>query len=165
LQETKREHFDQDYLKCFCPSHLDRYEFSPSVGALGGLFTNWNDNLFEGVLHCINSYSVTMKLTSRLFGQSIHVTNGYGPLVPNEKAGFISWLYNLEISSFEDGIILGDFNLIRSPKNRNCPGGSISEMALFNDVILHLDLAEIGFQNRAYTWSNMQDNALLEKLD
>jgi hypothetical protein len=38
-------------------------------------------------------------------------------------------------------------------------------MFSFNDVILHLDLIEIAFQNRAFTWSNMQNNTLLEKLD
>jgi exonuclease III len=165
LQETKRERFDESYLKRFCPAHLDRFEFSPSVGASGGLITIWNDRLFDGELVSFNSYSVTVKLTSRHSGQSIHVTNIYGPSTPNEKAGFISWLYNFDTSSIEDWIILGDFNLIRSPENRSRPGGNTSEMFLYNDVILHLDLVEIAFQNRAFTWSNMQDNALLEKLD
>jgi hypothetical protein len=38
-------------------------------------------------------------------------------------------------------------------------------MLLFNDIIQHLDLVEISLKDRAYTWSNMQANSLLEKLD
>jgi hypothetical protein len=60
---------------------------------------------------------------------------------------------------------LGDFNLIRSPDNRNKGGGNPNEMMLFNDLILHLDLIDISFQGRNFSWSNMQYNALLEKLN
>jgi hypothetical protein len=60
---------------------------------------------------------------------------------------------------------LGDLNLIRTPTNQNRAGGTTSEMFLFNDLIQHLDLVEIPFQGRDFTWSNQQNNALLEKLD
>jgi hypothetical protein len=49
--------------------------------------------------------------------------------------------------------------------NRSRCGGNANEMLLFNDLIHHLDLVEIQFQSRSFTWSNMQDNALLKKLD
>jgi exonuclease III len=165
LQETKREHFDSNYIKKFCPRQLDAFEFSPSVGASGGLITIWNSNLFDGQLVSSNGYSVIVKLTSRLYAQSFHITNIYGPAATADKLGFISWLYNFDTSGFEDWLLLGDFNLIRSAENRNRPGGNSSEMMLFNDLIQHLDLVEIDFQGRSFTWSNMQDNALLEKLD
>jgi hypothetical protein len=38
-------------------------------------------------------------------------------------------------------------------------------MMLFNRIISQLDLEEIPLKGRAYTWSNMQKNHLLEKLD
>ena len=38
-------------------------------------------------------------------------------------------------------------------------------MMRFNQVIQHLDLEEIPLKGRAFTWSNMQDSPLLEKLD
>src|SRR5690348_9053510 len=65
----------------------------------------------------------------------------------------------------QDWIMLGDFNFIRSPLDRNKPRGSVSDMMLFNDIIQHLDLVDIPFQDRHFTWSNMQDDPLLEKLD
>jgi hypothetical protein len=38
-------------------------------------------------------------------------------------------------------------------------------MNLFNELILDLDLAEIPFSGRSYTWSTMQSDPLLVKLD
>jgi hypothetical protein len=55
--------------------------------------------------------------------------------------------------------------LIRSPLNHTRPGVNVNKMLLFNDLIQHLDLVEVSFSGRAFTWSNMQSNALLEKLD
>jgi hypothetical protein len=62
-------------------------------------------------------------------------------------------------------MILGDFSLIRSPDNRNREGSDVNNMLLFNRIISHLDLEEIPLKGRAFTWSNMQENPLLEKLD
>lgn len=72
---------------------------------------------------------------------------------------------NFDTSSFEDWILGGDFNLIRQPKNRDKPGGDISEMNMFNEAISDLDLVEIPFSGRNYTWTNMQADPLLVKLD
>jgi hypothetical protein len=60
---------------------------------------------------------------------------------------------------------VGDFNLIRFPENRNKAGGNSNEMMLFNDLIHHLDLIGILFQGIDFTWNNIPDNTLLEKLD
>jgi len=62
-------------------------------------------------------------------------------------------------------IILGDFNLIRKPEDRNRPGGDLIEMFMFNEAISELGLVEIPLQGRKFTWSNMQPSPLLEKLD
>jgi endonuclease/exonuclease/phosphatase family metal-dependent hydrolase len=94
-----------------------------------------------------------------------HLTNVYGPRDAAGKAGFINWLYNFDTSALDDWILLGDFNLIGSPYDRNKPGGCSNEMFLFNDLIQHLDLVDIPFEGRHFTWSNMQNDPLLVKLD
>lgn len=43
--------------------------------------------------------------------------------------------------------------------------GEVAKMNLFNEVISDLDLVEIPFSGRNLTWSNMQDDPLLVKLD
>lgn len=36
LQETKREHFDDPFLRNICPPSFDKFVYLPSVGASGG---------------------------------------------------------------------------------------------------------------------------------
>jgi hypothetical protein len=65
----------------------------------------------------------------------------------------------------DDWILVGDFNLIRSLSDRNKPSGNVGDMNLFNDLIQHLDVVDIPFLGKHFTWSNMQEDPLLEKLD
>jgi hypothetical protein len=37
LQETKRQDFDHSFIRTFCPKRFDRFVFSLSDGASGGL--------------------------------------------------------------------------------------------------------------------------------
>ena len=60
-----------------------------------------------------------------------------------------------------NGMILGDFNLIRKSEDRNKPGGDLSEMFRFNAAISALGINDIVLQGRKYTWSNMQPSPLL----
>ena len=64
-----------------------------------------------------------------------------------------------------DWIVMGDFNFIRKPDDRNKPGGDINNMLLFNEAISKLGLIELPLKGRKYTWSNMQQDPLLERLD
>jgi hypothetical protein len=86
----------------------------------------WNSSIFEGAVIQANSYAVTVKLLCRLDNSTIHLSNVYGPGNPTQKQGFITWLMNLDTSEFEDWVLGGDFNLIRSPKNINRPRGDIT---------------------------------------
>jgi hypothetical protein len=78
---------------------------------------------------------------------------------------FLSWFSSLEIDDDKIWIFLGDFNMIRSPDNRNKSGGDHLRMMSFNFAISQLGLQEIPLKGQAYTWSNMQCHPLLEKLD
>jgi len=74
-------------------------------------------------------------------------------------------MINLDIEDLEDLILVGDFNHYRSVENRNKLGGDANEMQLFNDLISALDLIELPFNDRTFTWSNMQLDHLLIKLN
>ena len=39
-----------------------------------------------------------------------------------------------------DWIMMGDFNFIRTPEDRNKPGGDVKEMLMFNEAISELGL-------------------------
>ena len=74
-------------------------------------------------------------------------------------------VFYLNIPDDEDWLILGDFNFIRYTHNRNKPRGNAADMMLFNDFIREQNLTELPIKGRAYTWSNMQADPLLEQLD
>ena len=65
----------------------------------------------------------------------------------------------------ENWLVVGDFNFMRSLENRNLPRGDLNDIFIFNEIIAHLGLLELPLKGRSYTWSNMQDNPLLEQLD
>ena len=104
-------------------------------------------------------------MTCKLSNQSWKLTNIYGPTISEERMNFITWFNSLNANAMDMWIIMGDFNLMRSMNNRNRNGGDINNMLMFNRIIQDLDLEEIPIKGRAFTWSNMQDNPLLEKLD
>lgn len=106
-----------------------------------------------------------LNLLSLISGNHFHLTNVYGPLTPVEKSSFVHRLYSFDVSSFVEWALVGDFNFIRGPGKKKKHEGSVNDMFLFNDVIQHLDLIEVPSEGNHYTWSNMQDVPLLEKID
>ena len=93
------------------------------------------------------------------------LTNVYGPCDTKGKHNFISWLKQIQMPDDVEWIIMGDFNLIRSQEDWNRKGANITDMFLFNDGISAQGLNEVVLQGRKYTWSNMLQSSLLEKLD
>lgn len=59
----------------------------------------------------------------------------------------------------------GDFNLIRSNKERNQGSGDPRLMDLFNNFIGQFQYREIFCNGNQFTWSNKQQNPTLIKLD
>lgn len=93
------------------------------------------------------------------------MTTVYGPCTEPARSEFITWFKNHHILDTDNWLFLGDFNFYRSLQNRNKPGGNIADTFVFNDAIGHLGLIELQLKGRAYTWSNMQNDPLLEQLD
>ncbi|XP_073355017.1 uncharacterized protein [Aegilops tauschii subsp. strangulata] len=164
-QETKRESFDLAFIKTFCPKRFDKFAFAPSMGASGGIITIWNSSLFVGTLWFTDSFAVGVSFVSTQSNEAWNLVNVYGPCSGERWADFSSWLFDLNIPSNENWLLLGDFNFIRSTANRNKPGGDAADMLLFNEIIHAQSLMELPVKGRSYTWSNMQDDPLLEQLD
>lgn len=93
------------------------------------------------------------------------MTAVYGPCLELARTEFITWFKSHNIQEEENWLFLGDFNFYRSLENRNKPGGNLHDTMMFNEAIGHLGLVELPLKGRAFTWSNMQQNPLLEQLD
>jgi hypothetical protein len=71
----------------------------------------------------------------------------------------------MQIRDDELWMLMGDFNFYRYAENRNKAGGNFQDSLIFNNIISHLGLIELPIKGISYTWSNMQDVPLLEKID
>jgi hypothetical protein len=162
LQETKRHDFDSGFIRNFAPRRFDKYDFVPSVGASGGILLAWNSSVFDGNVVDKQRFGITVHFTSTQTSQSWKLTSVYGPCTEPARSDF--GLGDV-IEEEDNWLFMGDFNFYRSLNKRNRPGGNLHDTFLFNEAIGHLGLVELPIKGRAYTWSNMQQNPLLEQLD
>lgn len=165
IQETKREQIDANFMKNFCPARFDRFEFLPSVGASRGSLIAWSSTNFSGDTIFQNHYAQSIEFTSKLSADQWVLTNIYAPCTAEGRAHFLEWFANIDMPDTVDWLVLGDFNLIRYPENRNKPGGDINNMFAFNEALSNLGLTELPLHGQKYTWTNKQDHPLLQRLD
>jgi exonuclease III len=165
IQETKKESFDRKFIKGCCPKQFDTFAYSPSVGASGGILVVWKSSIFSGLLIETKRFGIIISFSSAHTNQKWTLVVVYGPCEGEERDNFVRWLYNLAIPDDEMWLFLGDFNFIRSEQNRSRPGADVNDMFLFNELIDHLGLLELPLKGRSFTWSNMQQNPLMEQLD
>ena len=165
IQETKKEDFDRSFIKKCCPRQFDSFAFAPSVGASGGILVVWKSSIFDGLLIEAQRFGVVISFKSAHSQLKWTLVVVYGPCEGEQRDLFVQWLYNLSIPDDELWLFMGDFNFVRAQDNRNRPGGNMNDMFLFNEIIDHLGLLELPLKGRSYTWSNMQQNPLLEQLD
>lgn len=114
----------------------------------------WKSSMFRGDLVFTNEYALSVQFHAQHDSSSWLMTSIYAPCQSEGKLAFLEWFNQLQIPPEEDWLVLGDFNLIRRPENRNKEGGNVTEMFLFNEAISALGLNEIHLQGRKYTWSN-----------
>lgn len=112
-----------------------------------------------------NQFSQLVEFTTLTTGDKWILTNIYAPCTPDGRLEFLNWFGNVNMLDETDWIVLGDFNLIRYPENRNKLWGDTNLMLSFNEAISNLGLTELPLQEQRYTWSNKQENPLLERLD
>jgi hypothetical protein len=102
------------------------------------------------VMHC-EKFAVSVHFTSTHSSQSWTLVNVYGPCIGDLRDDFVKWLFDLNIPTDEDWLLLGDFNFMRSPANRNKPRGNVNDMLIFNDFIRRRNLTELQTNGRRFT--------------
>jgi exonuclease III len=123
LQETKKEFFDEAYLKTFCPNYFDSFAFVPLVGNLGGSIIIWKSTKLVGNVIFQNDYAQSVEFISNLSNCSWIITNIYAPCTLQGKIDFLNWFPNINMASDKLWLIVVDFNLIRRSEDRNKVGG------------------------------------------
>jgi hypothetical protein len=165
FQETKKEEFDVMFLRKFAPRRFDCFDYFPSEGASGGILVGWSSRVFSAITIDSESFALRLQVASVHNLAVWNLITVYGKTREPDRTIFVSWLYSLEIAYEDQYLILGDFNFYRSNSNRNRPRGNTNDMFVFNDIIQHFGLIELPLKGRSYTWSNMQEQPLMQQLD
>ena len=135
---------------------MSPYPFMPFavqlVSCPGGVhyFVEIKGNLFNGEKIFVNNFAQTVMFTY-LSGATWLLTNIYAHCTDEGKRPFIDWFKNIQMPDEHDWLIVGDFNHMRAPENRNRLGGDVSEMLLFNEAISYLGLIEIPLHGKHFT--------------
>jgi hypothetical protein len=165
LQETKMHHFDHSLVHKMTPKRFNKFTFAPAEGASGGIFVGWNDSIFDGTLLSISRFAITVKFTSIHNAEEWTLTTIYGPRHGLEQQDFVNWLNSLNVDDGSNWMFIGDFHFYQSLQDRNREGGNMQDIMVFNEIISNLGLQKIPLKGRSFTWSNMQQNPLLDQLD
>ncbi|KAF8670729.1 hypothetical protein HU200_050394 [Digitaria exilis] len=165
LQETKLHSLSDSKRKSFLPTRLSTYATRPSVGATGGILTAWDATVLTMVTAVERDFSLTTVFSLNADGTPLSITNVYAPVLSADKPLFLAEM--VTISNTIDGpwLLAGDFNMARSPEDKNNDNFNFSEANMLNDTINAIELIDIPLVDRAYTWSNKRATPTLVRLD
>jgi hypothetical protein len=70
-----------------------------------------------------NEYALSVEFSAISSDENWIVINIYAPCSPHGKIDFLRWFSNINMPTEKLWLIVGDFNLMRRPENRNIAGG------------------------------------------
>jgi endonuclease/exonuclease/phosphatase family metal-dependent hydrolase len=98
-------------------------------------------------------------------GASWTLTNIHALCSSEGRQQFLEWFHDVDVEDDYDWLLVGDFNLIRRPIDRNKARGNMQDMPSLNAAISNQCLEKLKLSENKFTWTNKQSSPLLEKLD
>jgi exonuclease III len=89
IQETKCVAFDQAYLRNFCTSHFDYFEYTPSIGLSRGMIMISKSSKFNGQVVFQNEFALSIEFSSTISDHSWILTQVYAPCTVEGKQNFL----------------------------------------------------------------------------
>jgi hypothetical protein len=116
-----------------------------------------NSDVFEVHRWTARKFSMSCDVTSKSDKFRCRITTMYGVAYDEKKQEFINELHDSMTESLDPLLIGGDFNLVRSQKDKNIGRVDQQWCDKFNEWINMSTLLEIKLLGRCYTWSNNQE--------
>lgn len=153
IQETKIECCPSKQLEDFACSKGFEIVFQPSTGLSGGLVTGWDSKLVKCVALAQDTSWIWNCFVDLRVGGRMHVVNIYSPLHLDKKRKLWHDLKNIIVCSAGEAVcFIGDFNCVRSARERlNCVYKSLDSKG-FNELIVDLNLSDLPLVNSEFTW-------------
>jgi exonuclease III len=165
LQETIRQDFTDQELRSLVNGEVFHWQWRSAVGHSGGMLLGLRDDMFEvgGVDQGRFFLSATVMHRNARF--KFELIGVYGPADHAMSALFLAELESKVQSSQFPVVIIGDFNLIQGPQDKNNNNINWPLVNAFNECIANLALKEISRSGARFTWSNRQSNPVRSVLD
>ncbi|KAM3294016.1 hypothetical protein ACQJBY_037110 [Aegilops geniculata] len=160
IQETMRTEFCLPELDGLS-SHLFAWHWLPSSrnnGHSGGILLGVKDATFEVGGMDRGEFFVSMEIFERALNFKWEVIIVYGPADHSRSPTFLAELQRKIAASALPVVVGGNFNLIRSPDEKNNDRVNRPWMQMFNDCIAELGLRELERTGARFTWTNRQAN-------
>ncbi|XP_026398793.1 uncharacterized protein LOC113294624 [Papaver somniferum] len=165
IQDTKMMKMDHWVIQNILYDGEFDWMYFPSVGASGGLLTVWDKSKLvkEGERVRMNNISTLFTLKDNW--DKLVVCNLYSPCEYTEREVFRKDLE--EIKNWWEGPMCygGDVNAVRSNEERNRGDGDSRNNNFLNNFIYNQELVDLPLLGGAFTWSDMQTDPLLCRLD
>lgn len=167
IQETKLSELTPRKALSFLPQRLALFLTKDADGSRGGggIVTAWDPRVLPLSSSSSSRYSLTTSLHSATSALSLTVTNVYTPSDHAFTEDFVSDLLEVSRQIAGPWIVLGDFNIIRFPHEKNNTRFDASRATVFNSLINSLALHELALADRLFTWTNKHDPPTLARLD
>jgi hypothetical protein len=145
IQETKLVDISPAKFHNFLTTNLTGCSFLPSSGSRGGIGTAWDKTHFTLVSSQARTFTLMSILSVTTSDLTLTLTNVYGPSDHTLAPSFLAELKEIYVSILGAWLLLGDFNLIRSPSDKNISNFDATCANSFNQDIRNMSVKELPF--------------------
>lgn len=143
------------------------YDFvhKPAVQAAGGILVAWNTELIEVLDRKVGNFSISIFCRNKADGLKWAFSGVYGP---TDQSDFSYVSNELGLIGEDWGVpwcLGGDFNVVKSPKERRGTSHYTQNMQMFNNFIEEWGLVDLPLRGAKYTWTNNQSSKVCSRLD
>jgi hypothetical protein len=137
-------------------------EVAPADKTVGRILMGVNADLFEVVNWDVRNFSISCVLVNKRNKMRCRICTVYGSTYEEKKQYFIDELHDLDVC--RPLLIGGDFNLVRSQKDKSNEVVDLKWCEKYNDWIDKNSLLEIKLFGRGFTWSNNQEHVVMSHI-
>lgn len=165
LQETKLQSIDATFANLIGGPRLSNFTYQAASGTKGGIMLLWDDRVFDMQDIHTGRFFISATAVVKHSNTRFQLTTVYGPTRHSAKPAFLRQLRTMTPDDTTPWLIMGDFNLIYSARDKNNSNLNRSLMRRFRSALNYCGLKEIHLQNRRFTWSNARHQPTLTRID
>ena len=133
LQETKQGEITRFKAHTFLPPCYTAFDYFPSEGASAGILIAWKQKDFDVTVISKARNFMTIKASSTASNLMCYLTNVYAPCDMSQRSYFFQKMTQFKPTIDGPWLLLGDFNIYRTPEEKNNSNINWRAMDEFNN--------------------------------